>query len=230
MMTDIFEYLREDPTRTGIILASSPPAAEFGPISSWAAAKTARNRILKNSDGIRTRAFDESRNDRPSLIIYNPVRTVFKPGGDKTGPDRHDIRIYEPGTDPIRRPEDPRFGARRANFTPRVSGVEWADGRYQLSILRTSNGRGCDRAFFDFAPQARRRTFHQHPRGFGSPLPSLPGQPVEMELPDMPGGRACRQTVGCAGRITACSLWVSCAGEEIIKNKTCEADNGKSLN
>ena len=57
--------------------------------------ENSRNRIFEETeDGIRTRAFDESKMTDPSLIIYHPVREfgrgLIVTNGDKT----HNLRDY----------------------------------------------------------------------------------------------------------------------------------------
>jgi IMP cyclohydrolase len=221
-MTDIFEYLRARPyPGRGIILGSTPYGGRVRAYFIMGRSENSRNRVFeKTADGIRTRAFDESKMTDPSLIIYNPVRRVFKTlvvtNGDQTdticeyldrGQSSYDAlktRVFEPDA---------------PNFTPRVSGVEWADGRYQLSILRTRDGAGCDRAFFDFAPQAGTGHFISTYEGFGSPLPSFSGQPVEAEIPDIPAAELSDRLWDALDEQNRVSLWVSCDGEEIIKNK-----------
>ena len=222
MMTDIFEYLRERPyPGRGIILGQQPSGDRVRACFIMGRSENSRNRVFeKTPDGIRTRAFDESRMTDPSLIIYNPVRTVFKSlvvtNGDQTD------TIYEymsRGQTPYDALRTRVFEPDAPNFTPRVSGVEWADGRCQLSILRTSDGQGCDRAFFDFAPRPGTGHFISTYEGFGSPLPSFSGQPVEIELPDMPAGELADRLWDALDADNRVSLWVSCAGDEIIKNK-----------
>ena len=97
-----------------------------------------RNRIFEKNDrgGIRTKAYDESKMEDPSLIIYNPVlkldgKTIVT-NGDQTDTIydcmkeghcyRHAllIREYEPDA---------------PNYTPRISGVVKPNGDYVLSIL-----------------------------------------------------------------------------------------------
>ena len=70
------------------------PEGRRSPTSSWAAARTAATVCsTATEDGIRTRAYDESKMTDPSLIIYHPVRMVGRgPGGHQRRPDR-----YHPG-------------------------------------------------------------------------------------------------------------------------------------
>ena len=69
--------------------------------------ENSRNRIFETTeDGIRTKAFDESKMTDPSLIIYHPVRaledgTVIVTNGDQTDTIRDhllDGRCYPPAS------------------------------------------------------------------------------------------------------------------------------------
>lgn len=68
-----------------------------------------RNRIFEaTGDGIRTRAYDESKMVDPSLIIYHPVRRVGGgDGGHQRRPDRHHPGQPAGGQELHRRPAHP---------------------------------------------------------------------------------------------------------------------------
>lgn len=154
--------------------------------------ENSRNRIFEETaDGIRTRAFDESKMTDPSLIIYHPVRrmdngVIIVTNGDQTDTIRDNIlaghcyrhalntRTFEP--------DGP-------NYTPRISGVVKPNGSYDLSILKSLDGDpacAC-RYFFEYeAPRAGVGHFiHTYERD-GSPLPSFEGEPrrVAITAPD----------------------------------------------
>ena len=113
--------------------------------------ENSRNRIFETTeDGIRTKAFDESKMVDPSLIIYHPVRkvgtTTVVTNGDQTDTVANGLRegksyiealrtrCYEPDPD---------------NYTPRISGVVLEDGAYCLSILKSADGNpNCNHRFF----------------------------------------------------------------------------------
>ena len=148
--------------------------------------ENSRNRIfVEDGDGIRTQAFDESKMQDPSLIIYAPVRTIngttIVTNGDqtdtiydylaegKTFEDALGSRTFEP--------DGP-------NYTPRISAVVKGSG-YQMSILKSAEGN----------PDTVRRYFFDYPQelpGFGhlihtyesdgSPLPSFEGEPTLWEM------------------------------------------------
>ena len=153
--------------------------------------ENSRNRIFEaTEDGIRTRAFDESKMVDPSLIIYHPVRIfgedTIVTNGDQTDTVRDGLaagksyiealrtRCYEPDPD---------------NYTPRISGVLAKDGSYCLSILKSADGDpSCNhRFFYEYdAPIAGTAHFiHTYQENL-DPLPSFEGEPrkITMTAPD----------------------------------------------
>jgi len=144
--------------------------------------ENSRNRIFEETaDGIRTRAFDESKLSDPSLIIYHPVRRaeqgLIVTNGDQTDTIRDcgDFRAalmtreYEP--------DGP-------NFTPRISALLHDDGSFELSILKHLDGR-CLREFFCYEGCSEGRGYFLSTyQGDGSPLPSFAGEPLEIDMPE----------------------------------------------
>ena len=153
--------------------------------------ENSRNRVFEETgDGIRTRAYDESRMTDPSLIIYNPVRQLDRvtivTNGDQTD------TIYD-ALDAGGTFEDAlltrTFEPDEPNYTPRISGVVKPDGTYSLSILKSLDGDpacAC-RYFYEYdAPKAGVGHFiHTYERD-GDPLPSFEGEPrrVALTAPD----------------------------------------------
>ena len=80
-MSDLFKYLQERPyPGRGILLGNLPEGQKLCAYFIMGRSENSRNRVFeKTEDGIRTKAFDESKMVDPSLIIYHPVRQV----GDK---------------------------------------------------------------------------------------------------------------------------------------------------
>ena len=146
-----------------------------------------RNRIFSvTEDGIRTEAYDASKMEDPSLIIYHPVR-VFEgktivTNGDQTDTVRDKLaegHCYRHGLlERTFEPDGP-------NYTPRISGIVKPDGSYNLSILKSFNGDpacAC-RYFFEYeAPVAGYGHFIHTYVGDGSPLPSFEGEPKVVAL------------------------------------------------
>ncbi len=151
-----------------------------------------RNRVFEaTEDGIRTRAFDESKMTDPSLIIYHPVRSMgpvmtIVTNGDQTDTIRDMIReghCYRHAL--LTRTFEPDG----PNWTPRISGVVKPDGGYNLSILKSLNGNSacCCRYFFEYdAPVAGTGHFIHTYQANAEPLPSFEGEPrmVAVDAPD----------------------------------------------
>ena len=92
--------------------------------------ENSRNRVFEaTEDGIRTRAFDESKMTDPSLIIYHPVRvvdgTTIVTNGDQTDTIAD---AYRKGEGFVRALRTREFEPDCPNYTPRISGAVRADG------------------------------------------------------------------------------------------------------
>ena len=147
-----------------------------------------RNRIFEETeDGIRTKAFDESKMTDPSLIIYHPVRRMdngvtIVTNGDQTDTIREHMlqgHCYRHGL------HSRTFEPDGPNWTPRISGVVMPDGKYALSILKSLDGDEscCCRFFYEYeAPVAGTGHFISTYQGDGDPLPSFAGEPVPVEI------------------------------------------------
>ena len=150
--------------------------------------ENSRNRIFEETeDGIRTKAFDESKMTDPSLIIYHPVRRMengvtIVTNGDQTDTIRDHMlqgHCYRHGLH--RRTFEPDG----PNWTPRISGVVMPDGKYALSILKSLDGDEscCCRYFYEYeAPVAGTGHFISTYQGDGDPLPSFAGEPVSVNV------------------------------------------------
>lgn len=144
-----------------------------------------RNRIfVGEGEGIRTEAFDASKLEDPSLIIYAPVRVL---GGKTivTNGDQTDT-VYQGLESGISFEESLRsrkFEPDGPNYTPRISGVMCVEnGRfdYAMSILKSNNGNpdACLRYTFSYEnPAAGEGHFIHTYMHDGNPLPSFEGEP-----------------------------------------------------
>ena len=147
--------------------------------------ENSRNRIFEaTEDGIRTRAFDESKMVDPSLIIYHPVRkvgdTLVVTNGDQTDTIRDHLEMGESFEQGLRtrafEPDGP-------NWTPRISAILNADGSFEMSILKHKNGR-CLREFFCYEGcDENQGYFISTYQGDGKPLPTFAGEPLEVTVP-----------------------------------------------
>lgn len=145
-----------------------------------------RNRVfVTEGEGIRTQAFDPSKLEDPSLIIYAPVRVL----GNKTivtNGDQTDT-IYEGMEKQLTFEQSLRcreFEPDAPNYTPRISGIMHIENgkyNYAMSILKSNNGdpSACNRYTFAYEnPVAGEGHFIHTYMGDGNPLPSFEGEPV----------------------------------------------------
>ena len=150
--------------------------------------ENSRNRVFEETeDGIRTKAFDESKMTDPSLIIYHPVRRLESGLTIVTnGAQTDTIRDMLAQGHCYRHALNTRtFEPDGPNWTPRISGVVKPDGSYNLSILKSMDGDEscCCRYFFEYdAPVAGTGHFISTYRGDGSPLPSFAGEPIPVDV------------------------------------------------
>lgn len=148
-----------------------------------------RNRIFEENDcgGIRTKAFDESKMEDPSLIIYNPVlkfddKTIVT-NGDQTDT----IYNFFAENKGFRCALSTRkFEPDEPNFTPRISGVLDKGGNYKLSILKSNmgNGNSCLRYFYEYEAVNGLGHFIHTYKCDGEPIPSFEGEPSPVKIDD----------------------------------------------
>ena len=144
--------------------------------------ENSRNRIfVETPDGIRTQAHDPAKMQDPSLIIYHPVRVwdgkTIVTNGDQTDTVRDGYQAGKTFRESLQSRE---FEPDGPNYTPRISGVVYPDGAYDLSILKSFYGDPacCCRYFFEYAaPRAGFGHFIHTYQGDGNPLPSFEGEP-----------------------------------------------------
>lgn len=149
-----------------------------------------RNRVfVEEGEGIRTQAFDPSKLEDPSLIIYAPVRVL----GNKiivTNGDQTDT-IYEGMDKQLTFEQSLRtreFEPDAPNYTPRISGIMHVENgkyNYAMSILKSNNGnpKACNRYTFVYEnPVACEGHFIHTYMHDGNPLPSFEGEPKLVEI------------------------------------------------
>lgn len=150
-----------------------------------------RNRVftpVPEDNGIKTEAFDPSKMEDPSLIIYHPVRHVEQTGdtvvtnGDQTDTVRDGILEGKAFAQALRvrcfEPDPP-------NYTPRISGLLHKNGAFALSILKSADGDpDCNHRYFfgyDNPLPGEGRLIHTYQENL-SPLPSFEGEPRRVNL------------------------------------------------
>ena len=145
-----------------------------------------RNRVfVEDGEGIRTQAFDPSKLEDPSLIIYAPVRVLgnktIVTNGDQTDTIYELMDRQQTFEQALRTRE---FEPDAPNYTPRISGImhlENGSYNYAMSILKSNNGdsSSCNRYTFAYEnPKAGEGRFLHTYMGDGNPLPSFEGEPT----------------------------------------------------
>ena len=149
-----------------------------------------RNRVfVEDGEGIRTQAFDPSKLEDPSLIIYAPVRVLgnrtIVTNGDQTDTIYDGMDCELTFEQSLRSRE---FEPDGPNYTPRISGVlhiENGNYDYSMSILKSNNGNpdACNRYTFAYEnPVAGEGHFIHTYMHDGNPLPSFEGEPKWVEI------------------------------------------------
>lgn len=154
--------------------------------------ENSRNRIFEaDGEGIRTKAFDESKMVDPHLIIYAPVRVLgnktIVTNGDQTDTVYELMDRQETFEQALRTRE---FEDDAPNFTPRISGIirlENSNMNFAMSILKSAEGdsSSCERFTYAYQnPLSGKAKFIHTYSGDGNPLPSFEGEPKTLALPD----------------------------------------------
>lgn len=154
--------------------------------------ENSRNRIfVEDGEGIRTQAFDPSKLEDPSLIIYAPVRVLgnktIVTNGDQTD-TIYDLMDKQYTFEQALRTRE--FEPDAPNYTPRISGILHFDKEafnYAMSILKSNNGNpdACNRYTFAYENPVNGEGHFIHTyMGDGNPLPSFEGEPTLIDIPN----------------------------------------------
>ncbi len=149
-----------------------------------------RNRVfVEEGEGIRTQAFDPSKMEDPSLIIYAPVRVLgnrtIVTNGDQTDTIYDGMDAELTFEQSLRSRE---FEPDGPNYTPRISGavhITKGEEYFNLSILKSADGspEAVNRYTFSYRParkgEGRFISTYMHD---GNPLPSFEGEPIRVAI------------------------------------------------
>lgn len=177
----------------GIVLGKSPDGKKaVAAYFIMGRSENSRNRIfVEDGEGIRTQAYDPSKLEDPSLIIYAPVRVLgnktIVTNGDQTDTIYELMDKQQTFEQALRtrtfEPDGP-------NYTPRISGIMHVDAgkyNYAMSILKSNNGdpSACNRYTFAYEnPMAGEGHFIHTYMQDANPLPSFEGEPKLVHVPD----------------------------------------------
>ena len=149
-----------------------------------------RNRVfVEDGEGIRTEAFDPSKLEDPSLIIYAPVRVLgnktIVTNGDQTD-TIYDLMDKQQTFEQSLRVRE--FEPDGPNYTSRISGIMHIENgtyNYAMSILKSDDGRpeSCNRFTFAYSNpiNGEGRFIHTYARN-ENPLPSFEGEPKRVDI------------------------------------------------
>ena len=189
---DIQKLLSENayPGR-GIILGKSPDGKN-AVIAYFIMGRSvnSRNRVFEaTADGIRTKAFDESKLSDPHLIIYSPVRVLgnktIVTNGDQTDTIYAGMDCQQTFEQSLRCRE---YEDDAPNYTPRISGIVHRENgamNYALSIVKSADGTPDSVHRFTFGyenPVNGEGHFIHTYMGDGNPLPSFEGEPEKITV------------------------------------------------
>lgn len=173
----------------GILFGCSPSGQAIAAYFIMGRSQNSRNRLfVPKGEDLFTEAHDPAKLEDPSLILYAPVRmfqqSLIVTNGDQTDTILDALKRGQSFESALRfrcfEPDAP-------NFTPRISGVmEFCGGfSYRLSILKADEHQRCERQFFEYE-QPQPGVGHLIHTYFcdGQPLPSFPGEPKRLYLPD----------------------------------------------
>lgn len=193
-MLSLEQELRENayPGR-GIVIGRSPDG-KYAVTAYFIMGRSvnSRNRVfVTEGQGIRTQAYDPSKLEDPSLIIYAPVRVLghdtIVTNGDQTDTVYDGLQAGKTFEQSLRTRE---FEPDGPNYTPRISGILHVEnGRfeYAMSILKSNHGDPscCNRYTYtyDNPGLGEGRFIHTYLHD-GDPLCSFYGEPKEVEMSD----------------------------------------------
>jgi len=149
-----------------------------------------RNRVfVEDGEGIRTQAYDPSKMEDPSLIIYAPVRVLgtntIVTNGDQTDTIWQGLQEGKTFGESLRSRE---FEPDAPNYTPRISALLDTRGgeyEYRMSILKSADGDPscCERFTYSYDnPKAGEGHFIHTYQCDGDPLPSFEGEPARVDI------------------------------------------------
>ena len=208
----------------GIIIGSLADGKRFFAYFIMGRSENSRNRIFeKTADGIRTKAFDETKCVDPSLIIYSPVRMAGEltivTNGDQTDTVFDALKKGETFEDALMARE---FEPDAPNFTPRISGIINKNA-YKLSILKSEDGKGtfCQRNFYNYDfERGIAHLIHTYEHD-GSPIPSFKGDPKRISVNTDCVENLASEIWNALDKNNRVSLYVKCVddGRDVIINK-----------
>ncbi len=176
----------------GIILGKTPDGKNA--VSAYfimGRSANSRNRIFEErGTDVYTKAFDESKVEDPSLIIYAAIRKLYNSlivtNGDQTDTIYDGIKNEKSFREAL---ETREFEPDSPNFTPRISGIinfYNSNFNYEMSILKSADATGsaCNRYTFSYPSIAGLGHFLHTYICDGNPIPTFCGEPERVAMYD----------------------------------------------
>ena len=153
--------------------------------------ENSRNRVfIEHGDEVIINAYDPSKLEDPTLIIYSPIRktcnSLIVTNGDQTDTIYGFIKEGKSFESAL---ETREFEPDAPNLTPRISGIinfKDNDFTYKLSILKSADPQGsaCNRYTFSYSPIAGIGQFIHTYNCDGNPIPTFTGEPERVNIPN----------------------------------------------
>jgi Archaeal IMP cyclohydrolase len=177
----------------GIVIGMSPDGKKYIQLY-WIMGRSenSRNRVFEVKENfVRTKAFDESKMTDPSLIIYDPIKSIKDYHIVGNGNQTDTIYDYIINGDTFENALNTReFEPDCPNYTPRISGIidlSKEKASCALSILKSLNGDDsiCQRNYYHYSSflKGYGHCIHTYKED-GSPIPSFKGEPFIVKLYD----------------------------------------------
>lgn len=176
----------------GIILGKTPDGKKA--VSAYfimGRSANSRNRIFEErGNDVYTKAFDESKVEDPSLIIYAAIRKTYNnlivTNGDQTDTIYDGIKNGKSFSEALTIRE---FEPDSPNFTPRISGMITFynnNFNYEMSILKSADkeGHACSRYTFSYPSISGLGHFLHTYICDGNPIPTFCGEPERVAMYD----------------------------------------------
>ena len=176
----------------GIVLGKTPDGKKA--VSAYfimGRSANSRNRVFEErGDEVYTKAFDESKVEDPSLIIYAAIRKIYNnlivTNGDQTDTIYDGIKNGKGFSEALSSRE---FEPDSPNFTPRISGmISFYNNNcsYEMSILKSADegGSACNRYTFSYPSIAGLGHFLHTYMCDGNPIPTFCGEPERVAMCD----------------------------------------------
>lgn len=153
--------------------------------------ENSRNRIfIEEGDEVIINAFDPSKLEDPSLIIYSPIKVHENKTIVTNGDQTDTVYDFIVKGDTFENALDTReFEPDGPNWTPRISGMltfDDGDFSYKMSILKSGDPEGtiCNRYYYNYKSLSGLGHYIHTYQHDGNPIPTFCGEPERVVILD----------------------------------------------